>query len=147
MKCNYTDKDLMLYYYEELDPSMTERLESHLKKCSQCTDSLNKLKATLDTIEIKDPEIEESFWTNYRAVVHKKIRERKSQNKTVLLRPRFIQSITAALLMLVIVFGGVRLYENRRQEIFIIENYELMMNIEMFEDYEMLQYLEEFEAV
>ncbi len=147
MKCNYNENDFVLYYYDELGLPERKAFEAHLKDCKRCASSIKKLKASLDSVNMPESELTADSSGQFRRKVYEKIEERSSRNSFILFRPGMVQTSALALLLLVTVIGGVRYYDARAERKFIMENYDLMMEIELFEDLEILEYLDEIEEV
>jgi hypothetical protein len=148
MKCKDIEKNLILYYYDEIDPSAKVELSSHLETCTKCKSSWDQLKTTLDVIKIKEPELSESFWQNYLSKVHERVEGKKSHRYfPLLLKPRFAQVIVTVVILLIIGFGGFKFYISKKEDTFIRENYELIKNLELFENFEILRHLDEIEGV
>lgn len=147
MKCKFNEEDLILYYYDELESSVKKQIQSHLEKCGKCVLTLEKLRATLNRIELTEPGLSEVKWDNYRKRIYEKIEGESLRKKPFFFTPRFAQTVAVAALLLVTVFGGLKFYEKRQSDKFIMENYELMMDLELIEDLEILRYLEEIEEV
>lgn len=139
MGCKYSDKDLMLNYYNESDPE----LEAHLMTCNKCMARLNRLERSLDKIRPEEPEMPDAFWSNFSVKVNEKIDKKEAKGRFYLLRPKIAMAAMLAILISVAFTGGVRIYEEKQDREFIMENYDLIMNINMLED---LELLENFEA-
>jgi anti-sigma factor RsiW len=147
MKCKDVERDLILYYYGEIDDTLKSAISNHIASCDKCASAWERVKATLDISDVKDPELPESFWQNYRRKVYQKIEDKKSPAHFGLLKPRLVQVAAMILVILLIGLGGGKLYKAKQEEAFITKNYELIKNFEMFEDFEILQHLEEIETV
>lgn len=147
MKCKDVERDLILYYYGEIDDTLKSAIRNHIASCDKCAVAWERLKATLDISDVKEPELPESFWQGYRRKVYQKIEDKKSSARFGVLKPRFIQVAAMILVILLIGLGGGKLYKAKQEEAFITKNYELIKNFELFEDLEVLQNLEEIEAI
>jgi len=147
-RCKDVEKNLILYYYDEVDPSTKAELADHLESCTRCRSSWTQLKTTLDAIKIKEPELSESFWQDYLRKVHQKIEDKRSHRYfPLLLKPRFVQVVVTVVILLVIGFWGFKFYISKKEDAFIRENYELIKNLELFENFEILRHLDEIEGV
>ena len=144
MKCKDIERDLILYYYDEIEPSAKAELKAHLESCDNCMSSWERLKDTLDAAKVKELDLPDSFWQRYRSEVYEKIEGKKSFSPFKM--PRFAPAAVMALILFFAVFGGIKLYESKQDEAFISKNYELIKNLEVLEDVEILQHLEEIEA-
>ena len=145
MKCKYNEDELVLYYYDELEDVVKGKLKKHLEGCSECRSSLEKIKNAFDRIELQEPELSQAQWDNYRVRVHEKIEGRAPRGKSVLFKPAIIRAAVAAMFIIVVTFGGMKYYEVKESDKFIMENYELMLDLEFIEDLEILEYLDEIE--
>ncbi len=146
MRCKEIQEELISYYYNELDETSKSEIEQHLRGCSKCISSLERLKTTLNSIEAKEPDLPHVFWQRYRRKVYGKI-EGKKRLKPLWV-PRFAPvAVTIIIALSLSIFGGIRLYESKQEKEFIAKNYELMKNLEFFEDLEILQNMEEIEAL
>lgn len=57
-KCNFIEKNLMDYLFEEIDMETRNKIELHLQKCQACQSEILELKATISlikSIEEKEP--------------------------------------------------------------------------------------------
>ncbi len=147
MKCSDRERDLLLYYYDELDGTVREGMERHLDGCSSCAAAYAKLKTTLDGMELKEPELPESFWPSYNRKVYRKIEKRSNSKRWALFRPRFIQVGAMALVLIFVGIGGIKVYDAREERAFISENYALMSNMELLEEFDLMHNLDEVESV
>lgn len=146
MKCKEIEKHLVSYYYGEFEPSKRLEINNHLEACGKCMSSWERLRALLDAIKVKEPEMPESFWQDYRNKVYKKIEGKKSFSPVNLFKPRLVPAVAMVMILLFTVIGGLILYESKQEDAFISKNYELISDLELFEDFEILQYFEEIEA-
>jgi len=147
MKCKDVERDLILYYYGEIEPFKEIGLKSHLESCDKCMSSWEGLKTLLESIKAEEIEMPESFWQGYRRKVYQRIEEKKSPVYFGILKPRIVQVAAMILIILLIGLGGGRLYKVKQEEAFITKNYEMIKDFELFENFEVLQNLEEIEAV
>ena len=145
MKCKNIQKELISYYYQDLNDALKAEIERHLGTCDKCMSSWERLKTTLNNIETKEPDFPHAFWQEYRRKVYEKIEGKKASNLSRF--PGFAPALAAIVIVLSLsIFGGIRFYESKQERDFIAKNYELMKNLELFEDLEILEHMEEIEA-
>lgn len=147
MSCRYSDDDIVLYYYDELDSAKKQEMEAHINGCARCSSFLKNIKTTMDSIRIDEAEMDTTLRNNFRVKVRERIEKKKSRNKLFYPLPRATQAAVLTLLIIISVFGGQKYYEVRQERKFIMENYELLENMEMYEELDILMNLEELETV
>lgn len=145
MKCKEIEKELIAYYYKETEPSMDAEISKHLEDCEMCATSWRKLKMTLNAVEVKELEMPGAFWNKYLGRVYWKIKNRKAQKR--FFTSRLVPVTAGVLTLLLVVFGGLRLYESRQEDAFISSNYEILRGLDVYQNLEVLQHLEEIEAM
>ena len=148
MKCKYTKNDMILYYYDEIDPSEGRALEEHIEQCKQCSALWRTTEAMMKTMNIDEPVMSETFWNNYRATVNALIDDKRQGSVPRSYRPGRLQTVAVlVVIIMVAVLGGVRFYTDRQEEAFIQEHFDLITNIDFFENFELLEHLEDLEEV
>jgi len=146
MRCSDREADILLYYYDELDVTAREEMGRHLDGCSRCASAYAKLKSTLDGVEMKVPELADSFWPSYNRKLYRKIEEKSSGQRLTLFGTRLIQVGAMALLLIFLGIRGMKLYETREERAFISENYALMSSMELLEEFDLVENLDEIES-
>jgi hypothetical protein len=146
MNCRNVKDRLILYYYEELEGKEQESIEEHLSTCTECQRTLNILKEDLDRINIIEPDIQQEDYQRIGIAINQEI-DKLSQKKGFLsgLRIRPLYIAVSMLLILAISYGLFKGYERHKEESFISENYELLINLDMFENLELLEHLDEIQ--
>jgi len=147
MDCRYDDRDILLYYYGDLDRIEYERLNEHLRSCAKCRDRLSVLKDTLDSLpsELRVPE--EVNLENFHARVRQKLERQNERRSAVLPSLKPVYAVVVILFVIVTAIGGIKFYNEKQEQKFIMENFELIVNIDMLEDIEIIEHLEEFGEV
>ncbi|MDI6800944.1 MAG: zf-HC2 domain-containing protein [Thermodesulfovibrionales bacterium] len=146
MRCRDAEKDLLLYYYEELDPSATEEIKRHLETCSRCLYSWEKIRTSLDKLKIKEHEPADAYWNNYLEKVYEKIEAKGSKKYFVVLKPAIVY-VFAIILVIITGIGGFKVYEKKQEDAFVTKNHEMIKDLELLENLEILQDLEEIENI
>lgn len=146
-RCKEIEKDLILYYYEEIDPPTGKSIEEHISVCKSCHNAWENLIDSLNAVKPAEPALSDSFWHGYFDKVYRKIEKRRRPLLSGILRPAFVRIAVATVLFVVVISGGFKLYQVRQERTFITRNYELIRDIEMFEDFEVIQLLDELEGV
>lgn len=76
--CKALEEDLVLYYYDELDPSQKGRMEQHLGGCGDCRRFVEDLRRLLPQLAAPQ-ELPQSFWDGYYRQTVAKLAERQEQ--------------------------------------------------------------------
>jgi GTP:adenosylcobinamide-phosphate guanylyltransferase len=147
MNCRYDNRDILLYYYGDLDRIKHEHLNEHLRSCAKCRDRLSGLKDTLDSLpsELRVPE--DVDLKNFHARVRQKLERQNERRSAILLPLKPVYAVVVIFFVIVTVIGGIKFYNEKQEQRFIMENFELIVNIDMLEDIEIIEHLEEFGEV
>jgi anti-sigma factor RsiW len=143
MKCKDAERELIPYYYGELDPSAERELKRHLEDCARCKASWDGIRNTLEAVGTDEPEMPDAFWQGYRRKVHEKVKGKRLPGPLRILKPGLAQAFVMILIFLLAGYGGQMLYRSNQEKKFIAENYELIENLELLENMEFFEYLEE----
>jgi hypothetical protein len=67
--------------YGELDPSIQQPLDEHLKQCRRCNELFASMQKTLHIMDDRDhPELADEYWNQYDQKLHKRMADAKQQN-------------------------------------------------------------------
>jgi hypothetical protein len=83
--CQIFEADLVLFHYGELEESACQSVETHLKSCTACRDSLGEMKNLMPMTVARD-EPPAPFWSDYS-------RELRAKLDTVAAKPSWWESI------------------------------------------------------
>jgi anti-sigma factor RsiW len=146
MDCGFSERDILLYYYGEMDEAERKRLQRHLHGCERCGSRLSELREALDRLpaELQVPGVN---LDDFRVRVREKLERRQKRRGVLPLNLSPVQAVVALLFVIVTAIGGMKLYHDRQEQRFIMENYELIVNMELLEDIEIIEHLEEFSEV
>jgi len=148
MDCKDVKIRLLDYYYGEVAPPQLTSLEGHLDVCHTCRLEWEGIKRTLDSIEREEElTLPDGFWRDYNHKVYERI-DKKRRWKGILSYPRLVP-IAVSILLIVAIFGGLRI-KGVREEVyhaFVVQDYAMMLNLDLLQDFELIQHLEELEGV
>jgi len=144
MKCEVIREKLIEYYYRELPSDTGKVVSQHLEQCQSCIEYYNGLSGMLNTLKLKEPEMPERVWSDLRRRVFSRI-DRAQSKRIFIFRP--VPAFATALLLMVILFGGIRYFDSKQTQNFIAQNYGLLQNLELYENLELFEYLEDIELL
>ncbi len=146
MDCKKDVKTRLLgYYYGEISPHLLNLLEEHLEGCKACRWEWERIKATLDAIEREVLTLPEGFWRGYNQKVYERI-DRKGRWRGVFSYPRLVPSLVVSVLLIIAIFGGLRIKEVREERA-LVQDYAFLQNLDLLQDFELIQHLDEIEAI
>jgi len=142
MRCPVKEEDFILYYYNELTEEKKSKIDIHLKNCSRCLRQWTELKEMLDTAELKQKDMPESYWDELSSRISYSLKSKPACQSN---RQRFMKPAFAVIMLLLILLSGYKWYTGWKEEQFISKNLELLQNIDMFENLDLLEHLDEFD--
>ncbi|HHT9117119.1 MAG TPA: anti-sigma factor family protein [Candidatus Hypogeohydataceae bacterium YC38] len=141
MQCEDVGRELVNYYYEEVDDPLRIAISEHIPGCPRCQRAWEELKSTLNTI--KKPFIPSKLLEgDYLEGVYKKIKEKRRHRLFLILA-----STLAPVILLVSLSFAMYLYTLKVETGLISQDYELIENLELFQDIDIIQNLDELEAM
>jgi hypothetical protein len=109
MKCKTIHKNLIFFLEKELPVSEMKAIQTHLNTCSECALFAEEMRKTLGILESeKVTEVNPYFYTRVKA----KLENQEAKKNVVLGRPvlaRILQPITFSILLLLGVYGGIKM--------------------------------------
>jgi len=144
MKCKDIQKELVNYYYEEIDQIKRSKVYKHLETCKRCAFEWEGLKDILNAAKVKKPDLSDAFWERYRYKVYEKIEGKETAGA---FWRKFVPSSAIAAVLLFIILGSIKFYESKQEEAYVYRNYEIIKHIELLEDFDVLQHFEEIEYI
>ncbi|HHT9120060.1 MAG TPA: hypothetical protein ACFYD3_05915 [Candidatus Hypogeohydataceae bacterium YC41] len=141
MICRQVEKEMINYYYNELDSATKSAISDHISGCLRCQSAWKDLKATLDSIEGPIPTTK-ILQGDYLAGVYKKIKGKQ--------RRRLLVTLVSAITPFVLVVSlGVTAYiiKTKIETSLAIQDLELVEHLDLVQDMEIIQGLGESETV
>ena len=146
MDCKDVKTRLLDYYYGEIAPQLLNPLEDHLGGCHACRLEWEGIKATLDAIDREEVlTLPEGVWRGYNQKVYEKM-ERRGRWRGLFSYPRMVPSLVASILLIIAIFGGLRIKEVREERA-LVQDYAFLQNLDLLQDFELIQHLDEIEAI
>ncbi|MDI6760094.1 MAG: zf-HC2 domain-containing protein [Candidatus Brocadiaceae bacterium] len=141
MTCKEVERELVNYYYNEVDATTRSAVSDHISTCPRCQVSWKDLNATLKGVERGVPPIK-VIERDYLAGVFKKIKKRQRHKLLVTL----VSAITPFVLMVSL---GVSAYiiKTKIETSLVAQEYELIEQLDLVQDMEIIQNLEDLEAI
>ncbi|MFQ5900701.1 MAG: anti-sigma factor family protein [Thermodesulfobacteriota bacterium] len=141
MRCKDIKKELICYYYGDINEDVRKNLETHLEGCPDCNTFFKEIKETLQTVD-KSAE-RQSPDRRYVQGVYERIEKKKGGFPLFI--PRLVP-VTA--LVLLFVFLGLSRYKSvRREKDILLQNYEVIERMTMLEEIEVLEVLDILDAM
>lgn len=112
MKCTDLHKDLIFYLDDELTPERKAAVNHHLKGCSKCAAFLKELEASWRIIE-REKNVDTNPFLLTR--IEARLQEQKHATTAkgwVLVPQRIAQPVFFSLLLVVAIYGGIKLGES-----------------------------------
>jgi len=144
MKCEFVRDQFIDYYYKELPPDAILEISRHLEQCASCKEHYQARIEMLDAIKLKGPEMPERFWSGLLRKIFERI-GRTRERRIFIFRPA--PAFATLLLLIVMIFGGIRYFDSRRTENLIAENFGLLQQFELYENLELFEHMEEIERL
>ena len=141
MTCKDVERELVNYYYNEVDATAKSAISDHISGCLRCQTSWRDLNATLGSVERGVPPAK-ILERDYLTGVFKKIKKRQRHKLLVTLA----SAITPFVLMVTL---GVTAYviHTRIETSLVAQEYELIEHLDLVQDMEIIQDLDEIEAI
>ena len=143
MTCKEIKKDIICLYYNDIEGPLKKRVERHIKKCDDCRTFFSNIRTTLDII---DKNILKKHTSKYYIQgIYEKIEKKRKPRWSLFKIPRFVPAGALLFLILIIgIIGGIR-YRNIQSEKefqFLIQNYEVLEQMDLFENIELIKVLD-----
>jgi anti-sigma factor RsiW len=142
MKCEFVRGQFIDYYYRELPPDAILEISRHLEQCASCKEHYQARIEMLDSLKLKGPEMPERFWSGLRRKILERI-DRTQKKRVFVLRPA--PAFATLLLLIAMIFGGIRYFDSRRTENSIAENFGLLQQFELYENLELFEHMDEID--
>lgn len=137
--CN--EKDLVLFYYGELDAARRQRLQSHLADCPVCRGRLDALQRSLDHLSMPGVALSEIEKNRLTAVITEKAAQRGKPQRWLL--GSAAAAVATLVISLMILPGGLSRWTGQlpqsEAEIGMLQDMELLQNLDLLENLELLQ--------
>lgn len=141
MICKEVERELINYYYNEVDTSTKAAISDHISGCPRCQASWKALNATLSSIERGIPPTK-ILEKGYLEGVFKKIKRRQRQKLLITLA----SAITPFVLVVSLGVTGY-VVKTKIETSLAVQEYELIEQLDLVQDMELIQNLEELEAI
>ncbi|ABA90358.1 hypothetical protein Pcar_3123 [Syntrophotalea carbinolica DSM 2380] len=137
--CN--EKELVLFYYGELDAAGRQRLQSHLADCPACRSRLDALQRSLDHLSMPGVTLSEIEKTRLTAVITEKASQRAKPQRWLL--GSAAAAVATLAISLMILPGNFARWTGQlpqsETEIGMLQDMELLQNIDLLENLDLLQ--------
>ena len=133
------------YYYKDLTTNEMAEFESHIKGCAECRKNLEEVTSFLSNLKPAAVPHRLKPLNTYLEGIYNKLEKKKNPLEFLVLRP--VVSFATVVVLTIAIFLGVNQYTNYKERQFIMSNYELIRNMDMFEKIDILKYLEVLESI
>jgi predicted anti-sigma-YlaC factor YlaD len=141
MVCNEVERELINYYYNEVEASTKSAISDHLLGCPRCQASWRDLNATLGSIERITPPAR-IIEKDYLAGVFKKVKRRQRQK----LYATLASTIAPFVILLSLGMTGY-VIKTKIETSLATQEYELIEHLDLVQDMEVIESLDELEAI
>lgn len=137
--CN--EKELVLFYYGELDAARRQHLQSHLSECPVCRGRLDALQRSLDHLSIPGVDLSEIDKNRLTAVITEKATQRVRSQRWLL--GSAAAAVATLVISLMILPGNFARWTGQlpqsETEIGMLQDMELLQNLDLLENLDLLQ--------
>lgn len=155
MNCKDIQKNIILFYYHELDPVLSAHIEEHVHTCPECGKVFAELTSVLGKCEVAaDDDKSPEFWEQFSAQVMEKISSPRHSPKRThvwMFAHRFLPAGIVFAVLLLGIFRGVphiKDYQTEKKtESELIQELDVVEDLEMLENLEFLESLDDLESL